>query len=105
MEQLTPEQLKEQIDNDTPVVLLDVREAWEYELCHIDGSINIAMSQIPSTSLETIITEPTVVICHHGIRSMQVAQYLENKGFNHIINLAGGIDAWATSIDKTMPTY
>ncbi len=105
MEQITPEQLKKKIDNDTPIVLLDVREAWEYEICHIDGSINIAMAQIPTTPLETIIREPTVVVCHHGIRSMQVAQYLENEGFKHIMNLAGGIDAWATSIDKAMPTY
>ena len=105
VKQLTPEQLKASLDKNNPVLLLDVREPWEYEICHIDESVNISMSQIPS-SLEQFDPEKEIVlICHHGIRSQQVANYLADKGFNKINSLDGGIDAWAKSIDQTMAQY
>lgn len=105
MEQITAEQLKEQLDNGTSMQLLDVRETWEYEICHIEPSVNIPMSNIP-TVLEDIDREKmTVVICHHGMRSFQVAQYLESQGFDNVTNLEGGIAAWATTIDQSMPQY
>jgi len=105
MQQLTAEQLKEYIDNDTSLVLLDVRETWEYEICHINSSINIAMTDIPSALQEIDSEKAIVVICHHGMRSFQVAQYLESEGFNDIMNLEGGITSWATTIDQSMPQY
>lgn len=105
MEQITAEQLKEQLDNGTSMQLLDVRDIWEYEICHIEPSVNIPMSNIP-TVLEDIDREKmTVVICHHGMRSFQVAKYLESQGFDNVTNLEGGIAAWATSIDQSMPQY
>ncbi len=105
MQQLTAEQLKEYIDNDTSLVLLDVRDTWEYEICHINSSINIAMTDIPLTLQEIDSEKTIVVICHHGMRSFQVAQYLESEGFNDIMNLEGGIASWATTIDQSMPQY
>lgn len=85
--------------------LLDVREEWEFSICQIEGSRNVPMAQIPAAVQELDPGSPTVVICHHGTRSAQVADYLERCGFDKVINLEGGIDAWAREIDPSMPTY
>ncbi|HEX4880063.1 MAG TPA: rhodanese-like domain-containing protein [Limnobacter sp.] len=89
---------------DAPV-LLDVREPWEFELVHISGSVHLPMGHIPA-ALEQIPTGQAVVcICHHGIRSQQVALFLKSKGFSPLYNLSGGIDAWSREVDSTCPTY
>jgi rhodanese-related sulfurtransferase len=86
-------------------LLLDVREEWEFAICQIVGSRNVPMAQIPAAVQDLDPTTATVVICHHGMRSAQVADYLERCGFEKVINLEGGIDAWAREIDPNMPTY
>ena len=88
-----------------PPLLLDVREPWEFETCRIDGSELIPMSRIPSRLDEMDPERETVVICHHGVRSYQVAIYLERYGFSSLINLSGGVAAWARDIDTSMATY
>ncbi|MBI4005151.1 MAG: sulfurtransferase [Gammaproteobacteria bacterium] len=103
--QLTAEQLKADLDKNGSLLLLDVREPWEYQICHIDGSVNISMHLIPSSVEQLDPEKEIVVICHHGIRSLQVANYLAERGFNKVTSLEGGVDAWATSIDQTMPQY
>ncbi|MGB5260175.1 MAG: rhodanese-like domain-containing protein [Gammaproteobacteria bacterium] len=86
-------------------VLLDVREPWEYKIVHLDESVLIPMRQIPG-ALDTLDPDrETIVICHHGIRSRQVALYLEHNGFTNVINLRGGMDAWAKDTDASLPTY
>lgn len=86
-------------------LLLDVREPWEYELCHLSGSRLLPMQAVPS-SIESIDRQAeTVVICHHGIRSLQVAHFLERNGFASVYNLSGGIDAWADDVDPLMRKY
>lgn len=86
-------------------LLLDVREAWEFDTCHIAGAQLIPMNAIPARYMELNKELPIVCICHHGARSMQVAHFLERNGFSHIINLTGGVHAWAQQVDATMPTY
>lgn len=86
-------------------VLLDVRERWEFDTCKIEGSLNIAMNTIPARIDELDEDAEIVCICHHGARSMQVAAFLERNGFSKIVNLTGGIHAWAVQVDSTMPTY
>lgn len=105
MQQLTVKQLKNSLSNDPSLVLLDVREPWEFEICHIEGSKNIEMSKILSSLSEFNPQNMIVVICHHGTRSFQVANYLESEGFENVVNLEGGVDSWARSIDQSMPTY
>ena len=87
------------------MLLLDVREPWEYEICKIDGSENIPMNDIPDATDQIDKQHSVAVICHHGIRSRQVAQFLENNGFKNVLNLAGGIHAWADQIDHCMEQY
>lgn len=89
----------------TPPLLLDVREAWEFEKCHIQGAQLMAMNTVPARYQELEEEAPIVCICHHGARSMQVASWLERQGFTGVINLTGGVHAWAMQVDSTMPTY
>lgn len=86
-------------------ILLDVREPWELAICQIDGSRSIPMRRIPHALDELDRGRPIVCICHHGIRSYQVARYLEHQGFDRVINLEGGIAAWAREVDASMATY
>lgn len=86
-------------------VLLDVREPWEFETCHIAGSLPMPMNSVPARIDELEEDTPVVCICHHGARSMQVAAFLERNGFTAVTNLTGGVHAWALQVDSTMPTY
>ncbi len=88
-----------------PPLLLDVRQPWEYELCKIENSVLISMSQIPAEIKALDSGRETVVICHHGIRSRSVARYLEQHGFSNIINLSGGVAQWAKTVDNQMAVY
>lgn len=86
-------------------VLLDVREPWEFQTCHIEGSVPVPMQTVPARMQELEEDEPIVCICHHGARSMSVAAFLERNGFSQVINLTGGVHAWALQVDPSMPTY
>jgi len=107
MDQINPAQLAAWLGDagrDKPV-LLDVREPWEFQTCHIGESRLVPMAEVPKRLAELDPQAETVVICHHGGRSMQVAMFLERQGFKRVHNLAGGVDAWARSVDPSMPTY
>ena len=86
-------------------LLLDVRENWEFETCHIAGSTQIPMHLVPIRANELPDDREIVCICHHGARSMQVAAFLERNGFDNVTNLTGGIHAWALQVDPSMPKY
>jgi rhodanese-related sulfurtransferase len=86
-------------------LLLDVREPWEYDKARIDGSTLVPMRSVPERLAMLDPQRETVVICHHGIRSRMVGRYLESQGFSNIINLSGGVAAWASDVDRQMPTY
>jgi rhodanese-related sulfurtransferase len=90
---------------DTNPLLLDVREPWEYEKCNLENSQLTPMRQIPSVLNELDPDQEIIVICHHGIRSRSVAAYLSSNAFSNVINLTGGIDAWAKTVDLSMATY
>jgi rhodanese-related sulfurtransferase len=87
------------------VVLLDVREPHELAAAAIDETVHIPMAQIPNR-LEELDPEKTIVVmCHGGMRSMQVAGFLAQQGFAHVVNLDGGIDAWSREVDPGIPRY
>ncbi|AXT48806.1 rhodanese-like domain-containing protein [Chromobacterium rhizoryzae] len=87
-----------------PPVLLDVREAWEVQLCMIPGSLHIPMNLIPLRMSE-LPDALIVVICHHGVRSAHVARFLLDAGFEQVLSLAGGVEAWAAEVDPQMARY
>jgi len=107
MEHITAKELAAWIaDPDRPTpLLLDVREPWEFETCHLEAAQLMPLSSLPSRFNELDEEQALVCICHHGARSMQVANFLERQGFSKVINLSGGIHAWATEVDTGMPTY
>ncbi len=105
MQTITAEQLSTLLDNGDKVVLLDVRDPWEFEICRLGGSLNIPMNEIAGKTNELDPGARTVVICHFGMRSMEVGNFLESAGFRDIVNLEGGLDAWAEQVDPDMPRY
>ena len=107
MRQLSVLQLNEWLGDAqrTRPVLLDVREAWEFDNCRIAGSRSMPMRSIPARYHELRRDEDIVIICHHGARSFQVGMFLEQMGFTSVINLHGGVAAWARDVDPAMPTY
>lgn len=86
-------------------LLLDVREPWEFDKASINGSTLIPMRSVPHQLQELHSDRETIVICHHGIRSRMVCRFLESQGFSNVINLRGGVAAWAADVDRQMPTY
>jgi rhodanese-related sulfurtransferase len=89
----------------TPHAVLDVREPDEIAICAIADSLSVPMQQIPAHLDALPHDVPLVVLCHHGGRSRMVTQYLRNNGFENAVNLAGGIDAWARTVDPGMSRY
>ena len=102
MQSMTVEQLAALQDK---VILLDVRDPWEVEICRLPGSVNIPMNEIPQRTGELDPEAKTVVICHFGMRSREAGNFLEASGFRDIANLEGGLDAWAERVDEDMPRY
>ena len=107
MRQISPAQLAQRLnDAQQPApLLLDVREAWELEICLIEGSVAMPMGSVPARFPELDRDRETVVICHHGGRSAQVCMFLERQGFSSVINLAGGVAGWAAQVDPRMAQY
>ncbi|HRP66905.1 MAG TPA: rhodanese-like domain-containing protein [Thauera sp.] len=107
MRQISPTQLAQRLqDPQQPApLLLDVREPWEFQICHIDGSLPMPMSSVPARFAELDRDAEIVVVCHHGGRSAQVCMFLEHQGFTRVINLAGGVAGWAAQVDPRMPQY
>lgn len=105
MRQFRPGDLVAHLEKGGTPVLLDVREPWEYEICRLPGTILIPMRDLPARQHELDKEAETVVICHHGVRSYHAARYLETLGFGDVINLSGGMAAWADEVEPRMPRY
>ncbi|MCB2018828.1 MAG: sulfurtransferase [Hydrogenophaga sp.] len=98
-----------QVPGKTPV-LLDVREPWETQTSSVkaDEGFNLVampMRSIPARYLELDRDSPIACLCHHGARSAQVAHFLMQQGFSHVVNVYGGINAWSHQRDPSVPTY
>ena len=104
MQHMDAAQLAEYLKTSEPQ-LIDVREPWEFEICALEDSINIPMAKIPLHLSMFAAAKISVIICHHGVRSLHVIRYLQQQGVEGLINLEGGVDAWAHQIDKNMPLY
>ena len=99
-------EVKSMRDAGQDLTLLDVREPWEFQTAHITGSQHIPMGDIPARfNLEMDPEDHIVVVCHHGVRSMNVTAWLRQQGFEKVQSLQGGIDRWAREIDPKVPVY
>jgi adenylyltransferase/sulfurtransferase len=102
---ITPTELKSRLDKGDQLVLLDVREQWEFDLAKLNGSTLIPFATLPQ-SLGKLNRETEIVaICHHGMRSADATNFLLQQGFSNVKNLVGGIDAWSAQVDQSVPRY
>jgi rhodanese-related sulfurtransferase len=104
MDELAPRELAARHAGDTPLIV-DVREAWEFDLCRIPGSVHIPLAALPTRWTELDREAEVVLVCHHGLRSQYAVGFLGEQGFARVANLAGGIDRWARDVDPAMPRY
>ncbi len=104
---MTPQELQQRLSDAAAgkPLLLDVREPWEFQICRLPGALLMPMQAVPARHTELDPDADTVVICHHGARSLQVAMFLEQAGFTRLYNLTGGLDAWARTVEPSMPVY
>jgi|SRR5215510_1558351 len=104
-EEITPKELKSRLDAPPAPVLLDVREDWETKLCRLPNAVHIPIEEIEVRVEELTPGDEIVVYCHQGVRSAAVANWLRQLGFTNVRNLAGGLDAWARTVDPSMRRY
>lgn len=106
-EEISPQELVSLLTNSAAgaLLLLDVREPWEWELTHIADSTHIPMNLIPLRHNELPDQALIVTICHHGVRSLQVAHFLRDVGFDQVSSLHTGIDGWSKTIDSSILRY
>jgi rhodanese-related sulfurtransferase len=105
VKQILATELKQDLQQDRSLVLLDVREPNEFNYARIEGSTLIPLNQLPARLSELVCDDKLVVLCHHGMRSQQAAQFLVHAGFSDVSNLVGGIDAWSCQCDSSVPRY
>ncbi len=106
VKELTPREFVERRAGGARLTLVDVREPWEIELAPVPADLtHIPMGQIPDRLGELDPAQPTVVICRSGGRSLQVASFLESRGFAEVYNLAGGILEWSRDLDPGIRRY
>ena len=102
---ISPKELKARLDKGDNLVLLDVREDWEYSLAKIDGSILVPLGTLPQSLTRLNRESEIIAICHHGMRSADATNFLLQQGFSNVKNLMGGIDAWSIQVDGAIPRY
>jgi rhodanese-related sulfurtransferase len=105
--EIKPRDLAAQLKaNPAATVLLDVREPWELATAQIAGSKSIPMGEIPARAFQELDPEAHIVtVCHAGVRSLNVAVWLRNQGFEQVQSLSGGIDGWSREVDASVPRY
>jgi rhodanese-related sulfurtransferase len=103
--EITPAELKKKLDAGEKLLLIDVREQWEYDTCRIEGSRLIPMRTIPANVQSLDVEEPVICYCHHGMRSLDVAVWLQKQGVESARSLTGGIERWSAEIDQKVPRY
>jgi rhodanese-related sulfurtransferase len=102
---ITPTELAARLERGDDLVLLDVREADEFALGHLPGSVHVPLGELTARADELDPERETVVVCHHGMRSARAAAFLATREFTSLLNLSGGVDRWAGEVDPTFPRY
>ena len=103
--EITPRETKDLLSRSNKVLFVDVREPWEYDTAHLEGSVLIPLGEIPGNLQRIEGAEQIVVFCHHGMRSLDAAAWLRSQGVEGARSMAGGIDRWSAEIDPAIPRY
>ena len=103
--EISPTELQQRLVSENRPLLVDVRDAFEWAINHLDGARWVPLKKIPG-GLDDVDREQSICLyCHRGVRSLQALYVLRAQGFRNLCSLAGGIDAWARQIDRSMPRY
>lgn len=107
MHEIDPKALAERLARGDATFLLDVREPFEYRIAAIAGSVLVPLGELQQRLHDVRPPDGAllVTICHHGVRSLQAAMWLQATGFPEAVSLAGGIDAWSALVDPKVPRY
>ena len=104
--EITPQAFAQLRQQPNSPILLDVREPWEFETARIDGAKLMPMGDVPARAHQELDPDDhIVVICHHGVRSMNVTAWLRQQGFEKAQSMRGGIDTWSRRMDEKVPVY
>jgi rhodanese-related sulfurtransferase len=103
--EISPREVKELLARDDKVLFVDVREQWEYDTAHLEGSVLIPLREIPGNLARLENADEIVIFCHHGMRSLDAAAWLRSQGVAGARSMAGGIERWSTEIDPKIPRY
>ena len=103
--QIEPKELKAKLDQGAKVILVDVREPWEVQICSIAGAKLVPLNTLPANMEVFGEAEEIVIYCHHGVRSLNAAAWLRAQGVNRARSLTGGIERWSTEIDPKVAKY
>jgi len=103
--QINPQEVKQRLDRGETLVLVDVREPHEYAISRIEGAVPIPMGSIPANLQKLDTDEDVICFCHHGVRSLDVANWLRAQGIKTAKSMTGGIDRWSLEIDPGVPRY
>ncbi len=104
--QVTAEDVKAALERGDKFELIDVREPSEFQIARIEGAKLIPMGDVPSRAHQELDPDERIVVfCHHGVRSMNVVNWLRQQGFEKAQSMSGGIDRWARVVDPKVPTY
>lgn len=106
--EVNPEEVKRRLDAGETLSLVDVREPFEHAVARIDGAELIPMQTIPEhvdALREKAASAPLIVLCHHGVRSLNVVHWLRRQGIENCWSMAGGIDLWSLAVDPSVPRY
>ena len=103
--EIAPREVKELLARDDKVLFVDVREQWEHDASHIEGSLLIPLGDIPANLVRLQNADEVVLFCHHGVRSLDAAAWLRSRGVEGARSMAGGIERWSSEIDPNVPHY
>jgi rhodanese-related sulfurtransferase len=105
--EITPGEVKELLDRGVPLRLIDVREPAEHDICRIESARLIPMRSVPDhlTELDDDSETTIIVICHHGVRSLSVVDWLRRQGVTNCRSMSGGIDLWSLQVDPSVSRY
>ena len=102
---ILPKEVKQLIEKESSLKLIDVRESWEYKLAKLENSQLIPLRELTNHMEKLEPNDILLIYCHHGSRSFYACAYMLQQGFKEVYNLEGGIDAWSKVIDKSIPKY
>jgi rhodanese-related sulfurtransferase len=103
--QISVQELNARLARGEKILLVDVREPQEYNLCQLPGATLIPLGSIPANLNALLGAEEVVLYCHHGMRSLDAAVWLRRQGVESAKSMAGGIERWSTEIDSSVPRY